>query len=312
MLKPIFVFLNVLLVSAFGFAQNNTGTTYQFKTGTEKQTDAKPEFDRGFKFNTPTEANPAPVDPVTESEMETKHLYKIPLGYPKKDFYFSYNPGANSFKYTLSDVRSYSITNSSAQDLTVGFRYNPAIDTFFDINLRAYSMSVNALNDTAAGLNILKSSVNPMSLTFSAPFYCSMYETSNHRFCPGFQVGFDSFPTLNFEEGSNTDLKLANVQDMTLGLMLDYKRPTFGNSTFVANGGLSTGFGLGQAAKLGTRRNYHVNGAVGLEWNVRSIYIDIMGGADYRQALMKSSLDEWRIDSMNYYAKLGLRWEVGP
>lgn len=278
---------------------------FKFKTDDS----AKPEFDGGLKFKT----DDAPSSAAAATESTSQNVFKIPVGYPKKEMLFSYNPGFNGFKNELANTRTYNYGGGSPVNVSLGFRYSFSAEDFFTISANIQTAKVPHFDDTAAGLSIKDSSVQLWSLQLQGNFYCTFYDSVNHKFCPGYQVTLDNFPSLEIPTNSNFELELTGVRDMTLGLGALYTKPFIGETVLLSRAFFDYGFGVGQSSNLGTKSNQHLSGQAGLEWPLegRETYLSLMGGVDYRRAVMKSIQDEWNITNIQFLAMLGARWEIG-
>lgn len=282
------------------FAQDATG--YKFGTsGT-----IKPEFDKGINFNS-KDGNSAD-DQIQHAEIKAEQLFKASIEYPKKEFYATYNPGFNSYKNTLSGSRVYNYGGTSAQNLSLGFRYSTSLRELFFLDGTYQTASVQDFNDKNY---TIKASTATLFTIAAGANLCRVYESSDHRLCPGVQLSLDSFPTLQFPQTSNTEISLKSVRDMTLGVNLLYMRPLFGNSVMNAKLAYDMGLKQGQASDLYTTKNNKISGLLSVDWPLRSVNLNAGASFEQRLASMQSAQDQWDIENLSYAAKLGARWEWG-
>ena len=294
----IFVISQNIFAQSAGYKFNDSGTV-------------KPESDKVFKFQLPTEASRTGDDQVKESQARSNSLYMAPVGYPKKEFILSYNPGYNGFKNVLSSSRTYSYGGLTSVAFSGSMKFSSTFSDYFLLDLNIMRVSVPAYNDSVAGFTVVGSSTYLYTMSFAGNISCSIGDTAFNQFCYGYQFNLDSFPSLTFPQTSNTEIQMTAVKDMTLGLYLEYMRPLFGNSILKSKAGLDYGFGVGQASDLFTKSNQRLYGSVGAEWPAFSGNASITGGGEYRLAAMATALDDWKIQNLSYYAKLGYRWEWG-
>lgn len=292
-------------------------TAYEFKTGSPPAQ----EFREELKFKTsegPAKPTPEPKEStanplLAETEANSTTLFKVPLGYPKKEFLFSYNPGFNGFKNELSGTRTYNYGGGNPLNVSVGYRYNWTASDFLTLEANLQSVSIPEFSDTAAGLKIKDSSVSIWSLGFRGNFSCKFYESALHKLCPAYQLTLDSFPSLEIPQNTNVQMELTGVRDMAVGIGALYSRPFVGEMAFLGQAFFDYGTGIGQSSNLGTRRNQKLSAEAGLEWPLsgKTSHMSASGRAEYRTAQMRSAQDEWNITNLSYAAKLGIRWELG-
>jgi hypothetical protein len=298
--------LALFLVGASASAQE-----YNFNN----QGAVKPEFDKKVEFKT-TDGPQEKPDLVGEAVTSTPHLYKVTLGYPKKEFIASWNPGAMGFKYDLTAVRSFNTTGTNVSNFSAGYRFNTSPEDYFQFDANVFQTAVPDYTDSVAGgLSIKKSSATLFSFAFSGTVFCKIYDDALHKLCPGYRFGYDSFPTLTFPENStsNTQIELTTAKDITVGAFLDYAKPVSGTTQLITKLAYNRGLGVGQSSTLSLKSNDKYSAAIGAEWPAQkgSMYYSVLGGGDYRLAKLKNNTDEWNITHINYYVALGLRWEWG-
>lgn len=285
--------------------KKDESTPFKFKIDES----VKSETDGGIRFKT----DDSPSSAAAATEASSQNVFKIPVGYPKKELFFSYNPGFNGFKNELANTRTYNYGGASPTNVSLGFRYSFSAEDFFTVAANIQSVKVPHFDDPAAGLSIKDSSAQLITLQLQGNFYCTFYDSVNHKFCPGYQITLDNFPSLEIPSTSNFEMELTGVRDMTFGLGALFTKPFIGETVLVSRGFFDYGFGVGQSSNLGTKSNQHLSGQAGLEWPLdgRETYLSLTGGFDYRRAVMKSAQDEWNIVNIQYMAMLGARWEIG-
>jgi hypothetical protein len=295
----------IIFIAATGAVAQTSNKGYQFNTsGTVNN-----EFDRQMKFKLPTEATADGKAEVVKTA-DNDAFFKTPLGYPKKEIILSYNPGVNGFKNVLTSRNDYTFnfTNNSIANFDASFRYNTSVEDFFGIAVNMMRVTVPAFRDTTAGFSIDETSVYLTSFLFSG-YFCTLGATSYNKICPGFEVGLDSYPVLDFVNNSRLDL--VEIRDMVIGPSLIYTKPLGPELNLMTKVSYAYGLATGQSNKLGVRGNQRVSGQIGVEFPWQNTYLDILGGLDYRTAKVRSTDDEWQMTNLAYNARLGVRWEWG-
>lgn len=284
---------------------SDDGAKYDFNSSGE----VKPEFKKGIQFKEATDKEKEKkMDLVKDAE--TSGLYIAPVGYPKSEIYFSYNPGVDGFTNTLSGTRAYNYGGTNLTGMSAGFVYNPSIENYLTLDLTYESISLPAFSDTGAGLLVAASNADMLDVAVGFNF-CQVYESTYHRLCPGVELDYDSFPTLGFPASSNSQINLQTVHDMTLGVNLAYTHRLGQSVQFLSKIAYNYGLDLGQSSSLGTKSDQKFAGRLGIEKSIASNwYLNLVLGLDYRTATLQSALDSWKIEALTYNARLGFRYEL--
>ena len=271
--------------------------------------EVKPEFKKSFEFKTPDEADKnKKLDLIKDAE--NKNLFTTSVEYPKNELYFSFNPGIDGFTNTLSASRIYNYGGANITGLSAGYVYSPSIGSYLNLDLTYSSIAIAAFRDTGAGLYVAESVTQMLDLSMAFNL-CRIYESTLHRLCPGFEMNYDSFPTLSFPQTSNAQINLQVVHDMSLGLNLDYYYPLAQNYQLISKLGYNYGLGLGQSSNLGTKNDQKISGRLGIEKSLqRNWFWNLIFAIDYRSATLQSALDTWKIEHLAYNVKIGFRYEL--
>ena len=284
---------------------SDDGTKFDFNGSGE----VKPEFKKSIQFKEPADAEKDKrVDLVKDAE--DKGLFIAPVGYPKSEIYFSYNPGTDGFTDTLSSTRTYNYGGTNLTGMSLGFIYNPSIESYLTVDLTYENIAVPAFKDTAAGILVADSNAQMLDVAVGFNF-CQVYESTYHRLCPGLEFDYDSFPTLTFSQQTNTQLNLQTVHDMTIGLNLAYMHRLGQSLQLITKLGYNYGLDLGQSSNLGTKSDQKIVGRLGIEKSFSSQwYWNVILGLDYRTATLQSAQDSWKIEALTYNARVGIRYEL--
>lgn len=296
-----------LVISVFGLllAVPSFAEEYKFNA----QGSVKSETDQQYKFVVPANGGKKNDEYVQEAEANATNLFKVPLGYPKKEVYASVNPGFNGFKNILAGDRVFTY-GGNATSGSFGARFVPSLESDFGLSADILKVDVPDFSDTAAGLVINSSSVTLYTIVFDGMF-CKVRDNAFNRFCGGVRLGLDTFPTLQFPQSSNTAIELATVRDMTLGVAGRYERALGGSVNFQALLAYDMGLKQGQASDLATTSNNKVSGLMGFEWPGLKLKWNVAAGFEYRTAKLESKQDTWEIQNTSYAGKLGIIYEWG-
>ncbi|MGZ3721434.1 MAG: hypothetical protein ACXVA9_00805, partial [Bdellovibrionales bacterium] len=227
--------------------------------------------------------------------------YKAYIGYPKHQLGIYAAPTAISSKWAGGDGAAYNFT-TSATALGVNYRVLMTPLWSMEVDYQHYTMK---LDPTTLKVGSTTFAFEDSKVSFDNYFLRNRFcligkSTFYQQLCPGFDIGNDGYPIVNYT--SNTSLALARVQDIIIGVNLAYQAPFGEKFLFRAVVGYNYGTGIGNSGYLTSKNNSSLYGNAGFEWNVTEHNIITLGGEfKARQAkvsgLKGSTQDSWQTDS---------------
>ncbi len=265
-------------------------------------TDPRP----AMQFSDPGESAPGTPRPEYTETTPDAVAFKTYPGYPKHQAGLYVKPS------TLSSSWSYggSTYNFRSPTLALGTGYRIQINPLWSMELDYMHYSMNLEAGVVLPFRFLASTTSFDDYSVKGN-YCYIGKTSYYRkICPGFQIGNEGYPILNFVQGTSTNLNLSKVQDIIIGVNADYQEPFADKFLFKAIIGFNYGTGLGNSGYLTSKSNYSYYGDAGAEWSVTEHNI-IQVFAEYRLRTAQISgqvgniTDKWDTKSSLLGAKIG-------
>ncbi len=281
-----------------------SGESLKFNTDTTPPaTDNRPTM----KFADPGATPLGQKAPNFAEAIPDEEPYKAYIGYPKNRF------GASLELMNLSSQWNYNgrSYNFPASPIAYGVNYGFFISPIWQMGLEYshYSMSIDAKNITP---NRFHASTKSYDEYYFKTQYCVVSHSSFYRqFCPGLDIGKDSYPILTFQ-GQN-DLYLGQVNDIIIGLNLNWQIPFGDRWGFKAKAGYNYGTGMGNSGALTSKSNNSIVGSAGLEYSFPRLH-SIYGAVDYknRSAKIKGKVgineDTWTTNSSLIGFKAGYNY----
>ena len=280
-----------------------------------------PTENEGFKFNTESappntdrrapmtfkDAGDAPLGTPQQSygdSLPEETPFKAYIGYPKHQLGVYVQPMTLGSSFSRA-TDSYNFTNSST---AIGLDYRLQMTPLWnmEIDYSHYSMSMT-------GAQIGNKTFNDSTVNFDNYFFKNRFcfigkSTFYRQLCPGFDIGNDGYPIINYID--NTHLALTRVQDIILGLNVTYQEPFSEKFVFKVTAGFNYGTGLGNSGYLTSKgdSSYYLDG--GAEWSLTEHNI-IQALVEYKARMAKVSgnigntTDTWQTNSSAFGGKLG-------
>lgn len=204
----------------------------------------------------------AQKEPMRDSPSSDDEGFKTYVGYPKHQFGVHLEPKKISAAWTYNGA-TY---NFNANALAYGLDYNFIITPRMTVGLDYTHYTVTMPAATANGFTF-----NPSTANFDDYFakfrYCFISDSNfERRFCPGIDVGNDSYPVLQFL--NQTTMGLANVSDVILGVNGTGTLPV--QSLFVVKAivGYNMGLGIGNSGAMTSKTNSSYYADLLTDWKV--------------------------------------------
>jgi len=243
----------------------------------------------------------APVFAATIPEDEP---YKAYLGFPKNRVgaFLAFKSLSSLWNY---NGRDYNFPNSPlAYGINYAFLITPTWSVGVDYS--RYTLKLNAANILPYRFNASTASYDEYYFKVR---YCVVSHSSFYRqFCPGIDIGNDSYPIVKFE-GAN-DLYLSKVQDIIIGLNLNWQIPINDSWGFKANAGYNYGTGMGNTGALTSKNNNSLVAGAGVEYQFPRLH-SVSASIDYKSRSAKikgvigNNTDTWTTKSSDIGVKVG-------
>jgi hypothetical protein len=281
------------------------GENLKFNTdAVPKSTDQRPSM----QFSDPGDA---PLGTPRHEYAETtpeEAPFKTYVGYPKQ------LGGVSLEVLNLASAWSYQSNtyNFTSASTAIGLNYRLEVSPLWDMEVEYshYSISMNA---ATVGTGINEFIFDSSSVSFDnyalKTDYCFISRTLFYRkLCPGFKVGNDGYPIVNFV--GNSELSLTRIQDYIIGVSVLYQEPFSDKFLFKAVVGYNYGTGLGNSGYLTSSSDSSYYGDAGVEWTVSEHnLVTVMGEYLARNANVSgvrgSTKDSWQTNSSLIGGKIG-------
>lgn len=219
-----------------------------------------------MKFKIPdeddTKKKQAKKTDSSDQDASSDEGFKTYVGYPKHQLGLHLVPEKIAAAWTYQGATYNFVSNS----LAYGLNYNLIITPSFTIGLEYTHFAVTMPAATANGNTFLNSSQN-FDNYFAKFRYCFISDMNfERRFCPGIDIGNDSYPVLQFLD--QTTLTLANVSDIIVGVNATGTMPV--KSLFVLKGtvGYNMGTGMGNSGVMTSKTNSSYYADVITDWKI--------------------------------------------
>ena len=279
-----------------------SGESLKFNTETSNppSSDTRPPMQFSDPGATPL-GEKAPVFAATIPEDEP---YKAYLGFPKNRVgaFLAFKSLSSLWNY---NGRDYNFPNSPlAYGINYAFLITPTWSVGVDYS--RYTLKLNAANILPYRFNASTASYDEYYFKVR---YCVVSHSSFYRqFCPGIDIGNDSYPIVKFE-GAN-DLYLSKVQDIIIGLNLNWQIPINDSWGFKANAGYNYGTGMGNTGALTSKNNNSLVAGAGVEYQFPRLH-SVSASIDYKSRSAKikgvigNNTDTWTTKSSDIGVKVG-------
>ncbi|MCE3010095.1 MAG: hypothetical protein LW875_05740 [Proteobacteria bacterium] len=265
---------------------------------------------RGFIFKVPTtEAEKKDTRTARPIESIPDTAFKVNPGYPKQELEATYRPGSVGFKTTYQST-DLNVSNNITSSAGALYRLRSTPELYFEAEYNMYSTSVNAKN--GIGLFNIKKSTAMIDSLMARGNYCFLYENFYRRLCPGVEVGYDSSPAFEFQNG--TDLKLAQVKDMVVGANVVYQTPVAPSWILDTKLAYYMGLANGQNSRQTVKSNSRLLANLGINYQRKENQAVVAGVSfENREAKTKGKAgvitDEFTTKSTAIFFRAGYRWE---
>ncbi|MBX9767326.1 MAG: outer membrane beta-barrel protein [Bdellovibrionales bacterium] len=246
---------------------------YQFKVEVPlKESDSRPQFQ--FNDGILDKAQIAPPK-YKQDELPDSEVFALYPGYPKNQISVGIRPYSVSSKWNYQG-QDFSFPTTSV-GYGIGYRFLPNPNVLVEAEYAAYGIET-----TSATVDpfLIQSSSITMDSLFLKGAYCFFGSSSFFRqLCPGIDVGYDTYPVLDF--ASSSTLKLSQVRDIIFGLNLAYQIPLTDQTRLRLKVGYNKGTGAGNSGTLTSKENtsYYLLGE--LNWSFNDHHSMVVGG-EYR------------------------------
>ncbi len=229
------------------------------------------------------------------------------IGYPKYFLQLTLTPTPTSFKQEYNNLPlNYSSSNLTSFDLLSRITITPQV--FAELEVANSSVAVKSKNLTLYQIN--ESSVDLSTVNFRMN-YCILGKVSFHQFCPGVDLGFDQYPTLDF--ANSTSIEITKIKDTTAGAYLFYQYPALPNLFWQTRVAYLTGLLVGQDENLKVTMNNRTVFRTGFMWSASENY-HIFGLLSYEERnaavtqVIGSNTDNWKVKSNALGAHVGIQF----
>ncbi len=287
-LAPVEVIYSEPTSSESSSQLNSDGSApiYQFNTdGFSSATDDRNNLN--FKVDGSDES----ADPLKFTSADD--VFKTYIGYPKHQLMAYYYPASVNAKWTYRG-QDFNFTNSATTAFGLLYRFvaTPLVNIELDWN--HYELKVK--EGTASAYTITASNTDIDSLFLRLNWFWVSDKNFFFRYGPGFELGYDSYPVLNFK--TSTALELGYVRDAVIGLNFNVQKPLITNFLLSAKAGYNYGTGAGNSGEFTSKLNnsYYLAGGIDYNFNERSA---INLGSEYRvrranvEGKVGSNVDSW-------------------
>ena len=231
-----------------------------------------------------------------------RKLYTL-LSYPRFDVtakinpqYVGYQAKADIAKLNVSD---YYMTNASLD-------FNAWLSAEWYLTLHTDYFVLKS-DDVDLGVFNLASSDSKLFSSELKATYCILFQGSDAKLCPGLSVGVASFPVLVFKD--NTTLKFSSLNDMLVGLHLEYLKPI--SAKVMGNVGLyyRSGLAQGQSGSNQLKVDNDMGLILGTAFNLQES-LDLLAAlnVDRRFAKYSTNDDDFKATNLIYALNLGVRY----
>lgn len=201
------------------------------------------------------------ADTAAEAQKDAEE-FKSYVGYPKHQFGVHLAPKHVASSWTQNSTTYNFNSTAFAYGLDYNFIITPRITVGIDYT--HYSLSMSAA--TADIYNFASSSAN-FDDYFAKFSYCFISDESfERRFCPGFTLGNDSYPVLQYID--RTTLGITNVSDFVLGLSALGTWPIKSLFIIKAKVGFNIGTGSGSSGAVTSKTNSSYYGDLITDWKL--------------------------------------------
>ena len=243
---------------------------------------------------------------ATDSGLDEEAPFKAYIGYPKHQIGVMASPISISSKFNYN-TQPFNFKSSS---LGYGLWYRLVATPLININLDWNRFTAAVAAATVSPYTVAESEETYDNYGVSGSYCYASKLSFFHRLCPGFKIANDAYPILEFTTG--TALKMGKVEDIVIGLTLDYQFPVVESLLLTAMMGYNYGTGVGNSGSLTSKENNAIYARLGSQWTVASRH-EISANVEYNmrtaklKGLVGSNTDSWETTS----TILGLRAAYG-
>ena len=279
---------------------------------TDRGASAAPESSQGaFKFKTPGDNSAVPTSDKTANPIDTANggaAFKTYVGYPKQFLNLNYAPSSFGGKYSYQGF-DYNYSSTDVTGLNLNYKLITTPNFFFEVDASYITAKAKA---GSAGNSINDSSANTVPLMFRGN-YCWIGDNFFSKFCPGLELGLDSYPVLGFT--GNTTLELQKASEFVYGVNIYGQAPLIRSTTINGRLGYINGSGSGQSGNLTSKKNNLIYLDAKIEWPVaQKRYMNVGLLYSSRTATIGGKVssaltDQWDTKATLLMLKLGYTWE---
>ncbi len=269
-----------------------------------------------LKFKTVTDEKAGTTSPSTDAmanpveNIKNDAPYSIAVGYPRWEVAVALNPSSNGFKQDNNTLGTLNYTSTSPMGLDLSAKLIPNPEVYYQVSYNYQTVGVN--DAVLAALFTIKESKAVIDSFLVGGGYCFIFNNFYNKLCPGFELGIDSYPSLDFTD--NTNIQIAKIRDMVAGINLNWQYPVIYNVKFQSKLGYLSGLKIGQSSNLGVTKNSKMTLDAGFEWPIgTNKHITAMVNYVSRDASVEgksgANTDTWTTKASMLAGKIGFAWE---
>lgn len=292
-------------------AKITPGETLNFRI---EDTTVAPTNDPVFKFKEGGDNTPPPTSPASFSgAVDDDVPFRTFIGYPKHKFSALVVPKNVAATWSLNGTDF----NFRSNALGYGVGYELVASPRLQIGLEFVHSEMKmdqARVGTGANARDFLSSKATYDVYLAKMRYC-FFGSSNffQQFCPGLDIGNDSYPVLSFVTGTN--LKLDHLQDIVAGLNLTYQSPITDKILFRSTIGYNYGLGIGSSGTVTSKGNSSYYLKLGAGWDINDhhgIGVDVFWHNRNAKMADKTNAvnDEWTTKATELGARLAYTYTL--
>jgi hypothetical protein len=179
----------------------------------------------------------------------SENEFKMYPGYPKHIVSLNYAPALVGAKFTYAGL-PFTYSSTSLAGVAVLYRFFPTPNVFVDADFSNYSMST--VRGVTENITITEGTVGVENLNIRGG-YCFTGANFFRKFCPGLDLGYDTFAVLGFKDNSSLELK--KVSGIVYGPSFFLQTPLISSVLFEGRVGYLIGSGSGGSAELAAKKN---------------------------------------------------------
>ena len=245
-----------------------------------KNSDSRPTLQ--FKDGGQESGGVTEVPEFKSEELPESEVFSVYPGYPKHQVALGIRPYSVSTNWSYSGQDFAFTTSSVGYGVTYSFQPTPRL--LLEAEYSGYGLEAPA---SSVDPYIVKASSTRLESVFFKGAYCFFGDSSFFRqLCPGIDIGYDTYPVLDFV--SSTNLQLSQVRDIILGLNLAYQIPMTDLTRLRIKAGYNRGTGSGNSGTLTSKQNTSYFLLADVVWSLKTNH-DLILGMEYRSRPAKIS-----------------------